>query len=281
MPELPEVETIVRALRDGGRGGPPIIDWVIEGARLLWPRTLVQPGQNEFLTQITRQRVGSVGRRGKFILLNLDTQTLLMHLRMSGDLRVEKSYSDEHKILLPQLHDRLLISFTTEYRLAFNDTRKFGRVWLVNDPSEILGGLGPEPLDDQFTPKQLYERLQKSKRQIKPLLLDQTVIAGLGNIYTDESLNLACIHPLQISNSLAYTQVEILWAAIRRVLKDGIARNGASIDWVYRGGSYQNQFRVYQRTGEPCLVCGTPVENLIVGQRSTHYCPMCQPLIVS
>ncbi|MEN6481419.1 MAG: bifunctional DNA-formamidopyrimidine glycosylase/DNA-(apurinic or apyrimidinic site) lyase [Anaerolineaceae bacterium] len=281
MPELPEVETIVRALRDGGRGGPPIIDWVIEGARLLWPRTLAQPGQNEFLTQITRQRVGSVGRRGKFILLNLDTQTLLMHLRMSGDLRVEKSYSDDHKILLPQLHDRLLISFTTEYRLAFNDTRKFGRVWLVNDPSEILGGLGPEPLDDQFTPKQLYERLQKSKRQIKPLLLDQTVIAGLGNIYTDESLNLACIHPLQISNTLAYTQVEILWAAIRRVLKDGIARNGASIDWVYRGGSYQNQFRVYQRTGEPCLVCGTPVEKLIVGQRSTHYCPMCQPLIVS
>lgn len=281
MPELPEVETIVRALRDGGRGGPPIIDWVIKGARLLWPRTLAQPGQNEFLTQITRQRVGSVGRRGKFILLNLDTQTLLIHLRMSGDLRVEKSYSDDHKILLPQPHDRLLISFTTEYRLAFNDTRKFGRVWLVNDPAEILGGLGPEPLDDQFTPKQLYERLQKSKRQIKPLLLDQTVIAGLGNIYTDESLNLACIHPLQISNTLAYTQVEILWAAIRRVLKDGIARNGASIDWVYRGGSYQNQFRVYQRTGEPCLVCGTPVERLIVGQRSTHYCPMCQPLIVS
>ena len=121
-------------------------------------------------------------------------------------------------------------------RLAFNDTRKFGRVWLVVDPLEVLGGLGPEPLGDSFTHQEFHRMLHAHRRQLKPLLLDQTFLAGLGNIYTDEALHLAKIHPLTISNTLDVSQSKRLWSSIRRVLEEGIERQGASIDWVYRGG---------------------------------------------
>jgi formamidopyrimidine-DNA glycosylase len=109
--------------------------------------------------------------------------------------------------------------------------------------------------------------------------LDQTFLAGLGNIYTDEALNLARLHPLAISHSLKFEQAEQLWSAIRQVLEEGIRRNGASIDWVYRGGDFQNYFRVYQRTSMPCPACGTPVQRMLVGQRGTHFCPNCQILL--
>ncbi len=116
------------------------------------------------------------------------------------------------------------------------------------------------------------------KRQFKPLLLDQTFLAGLGNIYTDEALFLARLHPLKPSNSLTFEQSARLLASIREVLQEGIRHNGASIDWVYRGGDFQNHFRTYQRTGEPCPVCGAPIERILVGQRSSHFCPVCQPM---
>ena len=161
-------------------------------------------------------------------------------------------------------------------RLAFNDTRKFGRVWLVVDPLIVLGDLGPEPLAEEFTPQEFHRMLQAYRRQLKPLLLDQTFIAGLGNIYTDEALHLAKIHPLTISNSLDVSQSRRLWSSIRQVLEEGIERQGASIDWVYRGGDFQNYFRVYQRTGDPCPVCGSPIQRILVGQRGTHFCEICQ-----
>ena len=159
---------------------------------------------------------------------------------------------------------------------CFNDTRKFGRVWLLTDPQSILGRLGPEPLDEAFTAREFHTRLACRKRQLKPLLLDQTFLAGLGNIYTDEALFLAKLHPLSSSNALSQGQATRLLGTIREVLNEGILHNGASIDWVYRGGEFQNHFRVYQRTGEPCLVCGTPIERILVGQRSSHFCPVCQ-----
>jgi formamidopyrimidine-DNA glycosylase len=152
----------------------------------------------------------------------------------------------------------------------------FGRVWLTANPEEILGKLGPEPLERGFTPKQLYELLRKRHRQLKPLLLDQTFLAGLGNIYTDEALHIAKLHPLEISDSVSEKQAKALHEAIRKVLKEGIRRNGASIDWIYRGGEYQHYFRVYDREGEPCNVCGTRIQRLVVGQRGTHICPNCQ-----
>jgi formamidopyrimidine-DNA glycosylase len=160
--------------------------------------------------------------------------------------------------------------------LAFNDTRKFGRVWLTSEPDLVTGRLGPEPLSEDFTPKWLSEALRKRHRQLKPLLLDQTFVAGLGNIYTDESLHRARLHPLALSDSVSTRKAERLHAAIQATLEEGIRRNGASFDWVYRGGDFQNYFRVYDREGKPCPVCGTPIQRLVVGQRGTHICPHCQ-----
>jgi formamidopyrimidine-DNA glycosylase len=177
-------------------------------------------------------------------------------------------------------HDRLILALraddNTESYLAFNDTRKFGRVWLTDQPQNVLGKLGPEPLGNEFTPQWLYENLRKRKRQLKPLLLDQSFLAGVGNIYADESLHMAKLHPLGLSNAISQKKAAALHEAIQSVLKEGIRRNGASIDWVYRGGEYQNYFRVYDREGEPCPVCGTKIQKLTVGQRGTHVCPKCQ-----
>lgn len=267
MPELPEVETISRYLREE----PSIVGRRIEGVHLFWDRTIAEPTPEEFRARIAGQVIESVGRRGKFVLISLSEDTLLIHLRMSGDLLVEGQST------APATHHRLMLDLEGGIRLSFNDTRKFGRVWLVPDPATVLSSLGPEPLSPAFTPEELYRLLQARHRQIKPLLLDQSFIAGVGNIYADEALHLAKINPLRLSDTLEYGEVERLWASIREVLQEGIRRHGASIDWVYRGGDFQNHFRVYGRTGEPCPVCGTPIERIIVGQRGTHYCPECQP----
>jgi formamidopyrimidine-DNA glycosylase len=191
---------------------------------------------------------------------------------MSGDLFIKEADA------APEKHDRLRLWLSNDTILVFNDTRKFGRVWLTDDPDSVIGGLGPEPLSDEFTSQWLYENLHRRHRQLKPLLLDQTFLAGLGNIYTDESLHRARLHPLAASDSVKREQAERLHEAIRAVLAEGIRRNGASIDWVYRGGEFQNYFRVYDREGKPCPVCGTKIQRLVVGQRGTHVCPKCQKL---
>ncbi len=279
MPELPEVETISRSLREGGRSGQPIIGRTILGARLFWPRTLAEPDPAG-LARIAGQAVVDVGRRGKFIVITLSEDTLLIHLRMSGDIRVEPGVDAQAQPLPILPHDRLVIDFAAGpsggLRLAFNDPRKFGRAWLVRDPQSVLGALGPEPLDPHFTAQELYSRVQCYNRQIKPLLLDQTFIAGLGNIYTDEALHAARIHPLRLSKTITPEEAAALWLAIRAVLEEGIRRNGASIDWVYRGGDFQNHFAAYQRDGEPCPRCGALIVRIAVGQRGTHFCPVCQ-----
>lgn len=282
MPELPEVETIARALRIGGRNGEPIIGQTVERVHLLWTRTLAVPDPPEFTSHLVGQTVQDVRRRGKFLVIDLADHVLLIHLRMSGDIRVEPDSDEPDSMPMCQPHDRMLIQFfpsqLRKLRLAFNDPRKFGRVWLVQHQDEILGSLGPEPLSVQFTADQFFQMLQKQRRQIKPLLLDQSFLAGLGNIYSDEALHLGRIHPLRASNSLTPAEATELWLAIRSVLEEGIRRNGASIDWVYRGGDFQNSFQVYQRTGEPCRRCGSKIERILVGQRSTHFCSTCQKL---
>lgn len=213
-----------------------------------------------------------VGRRAKFLTLTLSESILVFHLRMSGDLRMEPSESPV------STHDRLILEFYSGWRLSFNDTRKFGRVWLVNDTNVLFSSLGPEPDDPELTPNRFHEMLQQRKRAIKPLLLDQHFLAGLGNIYTDEALFRACIHPLQSSKTLDLQDAARLLEAIRYTLKRGIASNGASIVWVYRGGDFQNHFQVYQQTNNPCPRCGQPVNKTTVGQRGTHFCPHCQRL---
>ena len=273
MPELPEVETITRALHCGKDGSCSIVGKKVAQTHLLWERTMANTTDRKLKKRLTGQTVQSVGRRGKFVVITFDQETLLIHLRMSGDLRVELIHNS-----LLQKHDRLVIDFTDGYRLVMNDPRKFGRAWLIEDPQEVLGDLGPEPLDSHLTYAQFHQKLKERKRQLKSLLLDQSFLAGLGNIYTDEALHLAHLHPLRKSNSITETQSKKLLNAIRSVLKEGIQRNGVSIDWVYRGGDFQNHLRVYQRDGQSCPVCGATIERILVGQRSTHFCPGCQKL---
>ena len=274
MPELPEVETIARVLCQGNPEQPALPGRHIIGADLLWRRTLAEPAPAEFESRLLGQLIETIGRRGKFLSFELTQGWLLFHLRMSGDLLVRPSKTPF------ATHDRLVLQLEGDIHLAFNDARKFGRVWLVNEVDEVVGKLGPEPLDEGLTAEDFFTHLHTTRRQLKPLLLDQTFLAGLGNIYTDEALNLAKLHPLTPANSLNQNQAEHLLEGIRTVLGDGIARNGASIDWVYRGGEFQNYFRVYQRTGEPCPECGTPIERITVGQRGTHFCPHCQPAYI-
>ncbi len=270
MPELPEVETIVRGLNSTNG----VLNGQIASAELLWERTLATPSLLEFQKVITGKHILSADRRAKYISLQLETHTLLIHLRMSGDLIFEPNGAHEAR-----KHDRLRLNFNDGGRLCFNDARKFGRVWLLEDPNDIFRKLGPEPFDPQFTVERFYASLQSKKRQVKSLLLDQSFIAGLGNIYTDEALFLARIHPATSSNLLNFDHAAALLTAIREVLNEGIRRNGASIDWVYRGGDFQNFFQVYQRDGEACLRCGTMLERMVIGQRGTHFCPNCQPRI--
>ena len=266
MPELPEVETFARALK------PELVGSTILSADLRWARTLAIPSPAQFRKQVAGQKIVDVSRRAKYLVIHLKDYNLLIHLRMSGDLVIRTGKIKAEK------HDRLVLHLSGNKTLAFNDTRKFGRVWLTDQPEKILGKLGPEPLEKGFTAHWLFENLHTRKRQLKPLLLDQSFIAGLGNIYTDECLHIAKLHPLALSNTVKQEQAEALHKAIRAVLKEGIRRNGASIDWVYRGGDFQNYFRVYDQDGKPCPVCGTTIQKFTVGQRGTHVCPKCQVL---
>ncbi len=272
MPELPEVETIANGLKTGRLGSPSILGKTITGTRLFWERTLAAPSPEEFERRISGQTIQDISRRGKYLLIKLSQDTLAFHLRMSGDLLVEPQEAP-----VPP-HHRLILDLHAGLRLAFNDTRKFGRAWLVEDPQELLSGLGPEPFDPCLTPQEFHRMLRARHRQLKPLLLDQSFLAGIGNIYADEALHLARLHPLANSQDLTDEEARDLLDSIRQVLQKGILTQGASIDWVYRGGEFQNHFRVYGRTGEPCPNCGTPIAHLIVGQRSTHYCPNCQSI---
>jgi formamidopyrimidine-DNA glycosylase len=170
--------------------------------------------------------------------------------------------------------------------LHYNDPRKFGRIWLVPDREVVLAKLGPEPLVDDFRVDQFAERLQRRSAPIKSLLLDQRLVAGVGNIYADEALFRAGIHPARAGGSLTPGEITRLHAAIRAVLEAGITRRGSTLgdsnlqNYLRPGGQpgdFQNEFYVFRRTGQPCLVCGTPIVRTVIGQRSTHFCPHCQP----
>lgn len=273
MPELPEVETTVRALRG------PLVGRTLMGVRCTWPRHVVRPSVAELQERVAGRRIEAIDRRGKFLVFRLgDGQTLLIHLRMTGHLSVVAHHEpqDEHT------HTVFLLDDGRELR--FRDTRKFGTVHLLRDAGEVLGKLGPEPLADSFTAAALRERLAGRTRQLKPLLLDQTFIAGVGNIYADEALYYARLHPQRTADSLNAAEAAALHAALRKVLKMGIEREGASIDRYVKPdgsrGEMQDVVAVFQRTGAACYECGAPIERIVLGGRSTHFCPICQPLEV-
>jgi formamidopyrimidine-DNA glycosylase len=215
--------------------------------------------------------VRDVSRRGKFLVFPLDRGSLLIHLKMSGDLGMAPAEAPADRF------ERTVFHLDGGWELRFNDARKFGRVFLLDSPDPLFARLGPEPLDPGFTASDLGERLAAHRRPLKPLLLDQGFLAGIGNIYADEALHRARLHPLRRSNALTDEEVRRLWRGIREALRQGLRHNGASLDWVYRGGGFQNHFRVYQRGGEPCPVCGTEIVRRVIGQRAAHYCPSCQP----
>jgi formamidopyrimidine-DNA glycosylase len=261
MPELPEVETTVRRLRK------KIIGRRIERFEATWPRQ-VSPSIAGVRRAVVGRKIEKLSRRGKYIVFHLDDGSfLLVHLGMSGSF----SWGGEEPA-----HVRAAWELDDGGRLLFCDARKFGRIRAVNDPGKCLRRLGPEPLSSGFTVEAFRRALAARSRQLKPLLMDQGVVCGLGNIYTDESLHRARLHPLSRSDSLTPEQVKRLHRAIVQTLKTAIRLSGTSFDWAYPGGRMQDRLRVYGRTGEPCKRCGGKIKRILVGGRGTHFCPACQ-----
>ncbi|MFQ5611314.1 MAG: bifunctional DNA-formamidopyrimidine glycosylase/DNA-(apurinic or apyrimidinic site) lyase [Anaerolineae bacterium] len=264
MPELPEVETIVRGLQR------PLVGRAFTYVIALWPNSIKTP-LPELQGRLPGQRIEAVTRRGKYLRFHLSHgDNLFLHLKMSGSLSVEPVDAPRHH------HLRTIFGLDNNHELRFKDTRKFGRVYLVDDPATVIGNLGPEPLADDFRPEDFKALFRQRTGRLKPLLLNQTFIAGIGNIYADESCYAAGIDPRRPADSLTPEELEKLYHAIREALRNGILSKGASFDEVYRGGEFQDQFQVYGRAGEGCFTCGAPVQRVLLGGRSTHFCGQCQ-----
>jgi formamidopyrimidine-DNA glycosylase len=277
MPELPEVETIVRDLR------PKLVGRTITGVRHCdWPKTVAPLDPAYFCAALGGETVLDVTRRAKYILLHLSSgRVLAIHLRMTGALTYDPVPHPAGKAT------RLIFTLDDDGELHFTDARKFGKVRLLT-PDEVpafLDSLGPEPLPDDFTLARFRALLAGRRAQLKPLLLNQRVLAGLGNIYADEALFLARIHPLRVAASLTEDESERLYHAVRQVLTQGIANRGTTIS-DYRDGSgdkgrNQEALNAYGQRDQPCPRCGTPIVRLVVGGRGTHICPHCQQLVTS
>ncbi|HHX65971.1 MAG TPA: bifunctional DNA-formamidopyrimidine glycosylase/DNA-(apurinic or apyrimidinic site) lyase [Chloroflexi bacterium] len=272
MPELPEVEVVARGLRQD------LVGDRVRDVEVRWARTVATPSVDEFRRQLPGCSVTDVSRRAKFVVVTLSPRYLLVHLRMSGRLLL--GGPDDR--LADHRHARVIFELVSGRTLCLLDMRKFGRMYLVDDPEQIVGDLGPEPLDDAFTPETLAELLHGRRRQIKAALLDQRVVAGLGNIYVDEALWQAHIHPLQRASDLTFNQMVALHGAIRRVLLCAIANKGTTFrDYrTPRNEAGQNlpALSVYGRAGESCLRCGREIVRAVMAGRGTHYCPYCQTL---
>jgi formamidopyrimidine-DNA glycosylase len=273
MPELPEVETAARSL-DAQVVGRQIA--AIE--KLDWERMVETPEPAQFRAMLPGRRIERVGRRAKWLLLALDAGlTLALHLRMSGRVSVHAPHDEA------DTYTHLVLALDDGRRIFFHDTRKFGRVRLLDAAglAALDASLGPEPLDAAFDAAALAARLSRRHAALKPLLLDQTVLAGLGNIYVDESLWLARLHPLRRASSLHDADYAALHAAIREVLTRAIANKGSTLrnyrDGYGQAGTNQDYFNVYHCERQPCPRCATPIERTVVHQRSTHFCPTCQP----
>ncbi len=266
MPELPEVESTVQYLKERVTG------LSIEGATVLWDRTIALTSPHAFCHQLAGSQIADVFRRGKLVGLRIvgkREQYLYTHLRMSGSLDVMA------KALPIAPHDRVVIFLSNGKTIRFNDTRKFGRMYLTTSPDDVVAKLGIEPLSPEFTADALRAMLSSKKGAIKPLLLNQSFIAGLGNIYVDESLWRAKIHPLTPANRVPSPKQGALHEAIRAVLSEAVSLLGTDFgDGVVDGGMYTPA--VYGQNGQPCGRCGTVIRRVVVGQRGTHLCPSCQ-----
>jgi formamidopyrimidine-DNA glycosylase len=294
MPELPEVETTVRDLK------PHLIGHAITRALVHWDRTIAHPDTRAFKRDIVGHTVTDITRRGKFLVFHLKeqpaggkrqaaeprsnqylanrahkpaTKYLLVHLRMTG------GFAFHHPRERRDKHVHVALRLDDGRELRFHDPRKFGRMWLVEDPELVTGKLGPEPFG--IRRKEFVERIRQRKGRLKPLLLNQAFLAGVGNIYADESLWYARLHPLREVSKLSDAEAGALYLAIRRVLRKAIGAGGTSFDQNYRringmSGEFEENLRVVGREGEPCSRCSTPIVKTVVGQRGTYFCPHCQ-----
>jgi formamidopyrimidine-DNA glycosylase len=282
MPELPEVETVARDLR------PRLVGATIVGARTKWIRTLRSQDPVAFETGVAGREILAVGRRAKQLVVDLSGDAALtIHLKMTGQLFVVPAGTAEDP------YTRLVLELGDGREVHFRDIRKFGKIGLYGrDPAsgelvEDVGGaavfaaIGPEPLAESFTLREFRVHIRRRKGRLKPLLVDQSFLAGVGNIYADEALWRAKLHPLRTASSLRPPDERRLYDAIREVLFEAVERRGSSIDDYTApdgDGSMQERLHVYQRTGEPCPRCGHPVKRIVIGARSTHFCSWCQRL---
>lgn len=273
MPELPEVET-VRSTLDAALSGRRIA-----GITIHQPSVIKKPGSEEFAAQIVGQSILTVRRRGKYLLIELNSgDRLVVHLRMTGQL----VYSAADAPMLKHTH--LFFQLDNGHQLRYTDQRRFGCLWLVRaeDCSTIAGlaALGPEPLGESFTREKLAALLHKKKTKIKAFLLDQHMIAGIGNIYADEILFAAGIHPQRLAGSLSDGETSRLHGAIQEVLSLAVAQRGTSfsdyVDGRGEKGSHQDYLKVYHLTGQSCQRCGISLCQVKVAGRSSHFCPGCQ-----
>ena len=267
MPELPEVETIKNEL------APHIIGHSITNITLFDEKLVHQPSVAEFCSRLIGQKITGIERRGKYLIFSLSGgETLIIHLKMSGSLLLKP----------PERFTRAIIHLDNGTKLYFRDPRKFGAMWLVGDKNAITGKLGPEPLEAGFTPKVLAQRLGKRTAPIKALLCDQSLVAGIGNMYADEALFRARIHPLRSGKSLSQDEIERLHHAIQQVLSAAINKKGASVENYFRPdgqiGTAHFEFKVAHGRGKNCPHCGIAIERLPIRNRGSYFCPKCQGL---
>jgi len=275
MPELPEVETITREMREAHLEGKTIVE-----VQIFWPRSLAPPDVDAFLSRITHQKITKISRRGKFLVFTLSKDTLLVHLRMTGKFIVAIPSAE----ITP--HERIRLRLDDGRILRYEDQRKFGKWYLLSSPEEKFAELGLEPLSKEFNLRVFQNLLKKHKTAIKSFLLNQRYISGLGNIYVDEALWEAKVHPLRHANTLSKTETSALCKAIPNVLKKGIENMGTSLGAKRanyfsvsgRRGGNQYKLNVFRRDGLPCLRCETCIIKIVVAQRGTHICPNCQKL---
>ncbi|UCG54044.1 MAG: bifunctional DNA-formamidopyrimidine glycosylase/DNA-(apurinic or apyrimidinic site) lyase [Dehalococcoidia bacterium] len=268
MPELPEVETIKNEL------APHIIGRIIIGVTLLWDRMLRQPSPKQFYHHVSGKKITGLTRRGKYLIFRLDSgNSLIIHLKMSGSLILGTD--------LPPEYTRAIVHLDNDVNIFFCDPRKFGRISLVTDVGNITEKLGPEPLESTFTADVLANKLEKRKTPLKAVLLNQSLIAGMGNMYADEALFAARINPLRLADSLSQDEIKRLHYAIQKVLKDAIKSKGASVSTYFRPGGEMGRahsyFKVAHQKGKLCSICGNSIKRIAIRQRGSYYCPTCQP----
>ncbi|MFC6275784.1 bifunctional DNA-formamidopyrimidine glycosylase/DNA-(apurinic or apyrimidinic site) lyase [Levilactobacillus tangyuanensis] len=278
MPELPEVETVRRGLTRLVQGA------TIDHVEVRYPK-MVTPERDEFTAELIGRQIEAVDRRGKYLLFRFSGGvTMVSHLRMEGKYDVQPEGSPVTK------HTHVIFHLTDDRELRYTDTRKFGRMQLVptgeeGDRMPSLGKLGPEPTAATLTLAYMVRIFGKSHKVVKPFLLDQTKIAGLGNIYADEVLWLSKINPLTPADELTRDQLASLRESIIAEMKMAIEGHGTTVHSFStafgEAGQFQNHLHVYGREGEPCERCGTIIEKIKVAQRGTHFCPTCQPLPVA